>query len=881
MFLQFYGLREQPFGVTPDPAYLYASRTHCDALDSLSEAILADRGFVALIAEPGMGKTTLLNQMLDGMRETARTAFLFQTQCNSREFFQYLMSELGVDASGMGLVAMHTRLNEILFSEMLAGRRCVLIVDEAQNLEPSVLETIRLLSNFETPHCKLLQIILAGQPELGQKLERPELLQLLQRITVWKRLEALSEAETAGYIRHRMRVAGHLGEDIFEPDALALIADRSQGIPRNINKICFHALLEGYAEERARSSVEIVQKVALQLGLGTAARPRLLALRAAAGASAGSATSAGAGTSTTNAISPGTTASPGNAPSPGTASSTGTATSTATTRKVAAADTGTTALGVTPAKNSAASDVSAPAVEESASPAPIAAQQLADQSRARIRNYRWKIFAGVLIAVLVPAGLALPRAVRTKLTQMMHGEMSAKESLMQTAATDHRNEMNSAAPALSGAEGVSYKIAGSPNVSAISASSTATDAQVVVTLDDTVRYDSARITSPDRIYFDLYRARLRVSVPPKTVPAEGGLLKWVRVGQNSDDVLRLVIAADGAKDYSAKLLTDPYRLVIDVHSQAPETPIGGVNLQTASNNLPAILSDSSAGFGANQINGNQFNANSLSARAGQPSLARELGLKVNRIAIDAGHGGSDTGTTGPRGLLEKNLCLDVALRLGRLLEENIPNAEVIYTRKDDRYVPLEERTAIANAANADLFISIHANSSESRATRGVETYYVSLANSRESRELATRENALAESSLHNLPELIKKITGNAKQTESKQLAGSIQSALAQRLQMVSRQETNRGVKQAPFIVLTGANMPAVLTEISFVSNANDESLLLESSQRQRVTEGLYRGVASYLDSMPGRREAKQKRSIEGRAVASAGAGNVKSAGSGL
>ena len=220
-----------------------------------------------------------------------------------------------------------------------------------------MLETIRLLSNFETPHCKLLQIILAGQPELGQKLERPELLQLLQRITVWKRLEALSEAETAGYIRHRMRVAGHLGEDMFEPDALALIADRSQGIPRNINKICFHALLEGYAEERARLSAEIVQKVALQLGLGTAARPRLLALRAAAGASAGSATSAG--TSTTNAT-PGTTASPGNAPSPGTASSTAIATSTANTRKDTATDTDPAALGVTPVKNSVASDATVP-----------------------------------------------------------------------------------------------------------------------------------------------------------------------------------------------------------------------------------------------------------------------------------------------------------------------------------------------------------------------------------------------------------------------------------------------------------------------------------------------------------------------------------------
>src|SRR5208283_4422395 len=159
MFLDFYGLREQPFGVTPDPAYLYASRTHCEALDSLTEAIHGDRGFLVLIAEPGMGKTTLLYQVLEGLRETARTVFLFQTQCNSREFFQYLMSELGVDAANMGLVAMHNKLNEILFAEMLAGRRFVLIVDEAQNLDESVLETIRLLSNFETAHAKLMQIV--------------------------------------------------------------------------------------------------------------------------------------------------------------------------------------------------------------------------------------------------------------------------------------------------------------------------------------------------------------------------------------------------------------------------------------------------------------------------------------------------------------------------------------------------------------------------------------------------------------------------------------------------------------------------------------------------------------------------------------------------
>ena len=276
MFLDFYQLREQPFGVTPDPAYLYASRTHCEALDSLTEAIQGDRGFLALIAEPGMGKTTLLYQVLEGLRETARTVFLFQTQCNSREFFQYLMSELGVDAANMGLVAMHNKLNEILFAEMLAGRRFVLIVDEAQNLDESVLETVRLLSNFETPHSKLLQIVLAGQPQLAEKLQQKELAQLLQRITVIKHLEALSPEETAGYIRHRLRVAGYCGDDLFEQDALALIAERSGGIPRNINKICFRTLLEGYAAGSRTLSSELVHKATHRMQLQAMARPKVV-----------------------------------------------------------------------------------------------------------------------------------------------------------------------------------------------------------------------------------------------------------------------------------------------------------------------------------------------------------------------------------------------------------------------------------------------------------------------------------------------------------------------------------------------------------------------------------------------------------------------------
>jgi general secretion pathway protein A len=278
MILDFYGLREQPFGVTPDPAYLYASRTHCEALDSLTDAILSDRGFLALIAEPGMGKTTLLNQALDGMRDTARAVFLFQTQCNSREFFQYLMNELGVESMGMGLVAMHNKLNEILFAEMLAGRRFVLIVDEAQNLDDGVLETIRMLSNFETTHFKLMQIILAGQPQLGEKLAQYQLKQLMQRITLVQNLEPFSAEETAGYIQHRLKVAGYVGESLFEPEALELIAERSQGIPRTINKICFRALLEGYAAEAKSLSADLVTKAIGRLQFANTARPKPVAV---------------------------------------------------------------------------------------------------------------------------------------------------------------------------------------------------------------------------------------------------------------------------------------------------------------------------------------------------------------------------------------------------------------------------------------------------------------------------------------------------------------------------------------------------------------------------------------------------------------------------
>jgi N-acetylmuramoyl-L-alanine amidase len=261
-------------------------------------------------------------------------------------------------------------------------------------------------------------------------------------------------------------------------------------------------------------------------------------------------------------------------------------------------------------------------------------------------------------------------------------------------------------------------------------------------------------------------------------------------------------------------------------------------------------------------------------RDGQQSLTRELGLKISRIVIDAGHGGHDTGTIGPHGLMEKDLCLDVALRLGKLIDQKMPGAEVIYTRKDDTFIPLGDLTAIANEAKADLFISIHANSSHDPDARGIETYYLNFSSSPDAVETAARENATSQESVHDLQDLIRQIARNDKIEESKELAGDIQDSLTQRLQLVSRDERNRGVKKAPFVVLIGADMPSILSEISFVSNPSDEKLLRKTDQRQRIADGLMRGITSYLDSLNSLSYNKQKlvsdNHPDGSALASAG-----------
>jgi N-acetylmuramoyl-L-alanine amidase len=475
--------------------------------------------------------------------------------------------------------------------------------------------------------------------------------------------------------------------------------------------------------------------------------------------------------------------------------------------------------------------------------------------------------------------------------------------------------------------------------------------RVIVTLNDTIKYESARIASPDRIYFNLYKANVGAKLSRQELEVNDGLLESVRVAQNKPDVVRLVLNVNGEKDYSAFLLANPYRLVIDIHSRAVNTakssptpaepPVSAVTTASVSGSAagsstvtapslaasvpspepvapkatekkietkaekravpssiapaaetpaakpanvtaeetltrasapahaPAQVDDTPAKVAEKTVLPLSKKAGKTSAllepppeprptRDGQRSLTRALGLKINRIVIDAGHGGHDTGTIGPHGLMEKDLCLDVAQRLGALIEQKLPGADVVYTRNDDTFVPLEERTAIANRAQADLFISIHANSSHDGSARGVETYYLNFATTEESMEVASRENALSQESLHDLQDIIKKIARNDKIEESKELASDIQDSLTQRLQVVSHSERNRGVKKAPFVVLIGANMPSILSEISFVSNPADEKLLRKPDQRQRIADGLFRGVSSYLESLNSLSNNKQK-----------------------
>jgi len=267
MLLDYYKLAEQPFGVTPDSRFLYLGPKHREALASLVYGTESNRGFLALIAKPGMGKTSLLYHYLSYLRDKARTAFVFRTDCDSREFIRHLLLDLGIDVAGMDLPAMHDALNRLLTEEMQAGRRFVLVIDEAQNLDEKVLESIRLLSNFETPWTKLMQIVLAGQPQLADRLASPSMAQLRQRVSMVIRIEPFTPDEVNAYIDHRLWIAGCEKPAFLTVGARKLIADHSEGIPRNINNLCFNAMSLACALQRKTIDRDIIRDVIADLDL--------------------------------------------------------------------------------------------------------------------------------------------------------------------------------------------------------------------------------------------------------------------------------------------------------------------------------------------------------------------------------------------------------------------------------------------------------------------------------------------------------------------------------------------------------------------------------------------------------------------------------------
>jgi N-acetylmuramoyl-L-alanine amidase len=457
--------------------------------------------------------------------------------------------------------------------------------------------------------------------------------------------------------------------------------------------------------------------------------------------------------------------------------------------------------------------------------------------------------------------------------------------------------------------------AGPPEVTAVRRWVASSYSRIVIGIEGEVKFDTVRLSNPDRIVLNLQNTRLSPALVGKTFPVEDGFLRQIRVAQFSADVTRVVLDVEKIEDYSVFSLPNPFRLVIDVHgapqpqiakaekpalptqagappsnpqsrktekvprppapsatapvvrvetvakSQPPlpatpevktpdkkSTAGGNGGKETASVKPPATLEVTRTSRTATETATAPAIQPAAPTESGSRTLTRALGLKIGRIVIDPGHGGHDTGTIGPTGLKEKDVVLDVALRLRKLLERNT-GCEVIMTRGDDTFIPLEERTAIANEKGADLFISIHANASRDRSARGIETYYLNFTSSPEALEVAARENATSQESVHQLQDLIKQIAMTEKIEESQDFARQLQREVYTRVTKVSGAQRDRGVKKAPFVVLIGANMPSVLAEISFLTNPGDERLLKRPDYREKIASALYDGIVEYVKNL--------------------------------
>lgn len=419
--------------------------------------------------------------------------------------------------------------------------------------------------------------------------------------------------------------------------------------------------------------------------------------------------------------------------------------------------------------------------------------------------------------------------------------------------------------------------------------------RIAIETNGDFRFHTDRLQNPDRVFFDLFGARPRLGGKGiRSFPVGHPLIKRIRVAETLPGVTRVVLDLNGEAEVTATKLSNPFRLMVDVR------PVrGSASAQTATLKAPQavvppraprpfvppqrpplappLLPDAPPLLAERPVAPRFILAAvpriappaAMAAERPRPappvirtgpakparsnsdggrSLTRALGLKINRVVLDPGHGGHDQGTIGAGGLVEKDLVLDVAKRLGALIEKRL-GAEVVYTRTDDTFIPLEERTALANERQADLFLSLHANSSPYRSVAGIETFYLNFTSSKDALEVAARENASSQKTVHELRDLIQKITLQDKSEESREFAGRIQDSLYAFAARTNAAARNRGVKKAPFVVLIGAVMPSVLVEIGFLTNPREEALLKRPEHRQRLAEALYRGVARYAQGL--------------------------------
>lgn len=345
--------------------------------------------------------------------------------------------------------------------------------------------------------------------------------------------------------------------------------------------------------------------------------------------------------------------------------------------------------------------------------------------------------------------------------------------------------------------------------------------RIVVDIGKLREYSFNELFSPDRIYVDIYQAKLNPILHGKNIPVNNVYLSQIRVAQKTSSTVRVVVDLDfkKIKNYNVYYLPDPFRVIIDIYPSKPEVP-------SPQEKTPQAAQPAKEGY----------------------SMVRQLGLGVQTIVIDPGHGGKDPGCIGKRGSQEKNIVLDVCQRLKKFLTSR-QDLDVILTRESDIFVPLEDRTVIANQKQADLFISIHANAFPNKNRSGVETFFLNFSHDPSVNETAARENATSTKSISKMKKIIEKIALNSKISESKDLAGKIQTNLVSSLSKQFENVKNLGVKGGPFWVLIGGETPSVLVEISHLSNLNEEARLKSAQYRQTIAEGIYEGIIAYIRSL--------------------------------